>query len=119
MCLKPIWSGPVLLPSRRLVCSVELPGFGLSSLQALVAVPAVLLLLQQRHTGAAHRDGDVDLRVGVASTDTGASSLEDDGGSVDRSAPVLVALLSVRSDQAALTQTVGLGDVAGISGWVV
>lgn len=37
--------------------------FGPSSPQALVAVVAAPPLLQQRHTGASHRDGDVDLRV--------------------------------------------------------
>lgn len=106
-------------PSHPLARREELSGFGLGSLQALVAPLAVPLLLQQRHTGAAHRDGDVDLGVGVATADAGAGSLEDDGGRVDRSAAVLVALLAVRPDQAALTQAVGLGDEAGIPAQVV
>lgn len=89
-------------------------GFGLCSLQALVAVLAVPLLLQQRHTGASHSDGDVDLNVRVAAAETGARSLQDDRGSIDRSAAVLVTLLTVRSDQAALTQAVSLRDVAGV-----
>lgn len=97
----------------------EASGFGLRSLQALVASLAAPLLLQQRHTGAPHRDGDVDLGVRVTAADAGAGSLQDDGRSVDRSAAVLVALRTVRSDQAALTQAVSLGDVAGIPGRVV
>lgn len=94
-------------------------GFGLSSLQALVALLAAPPLLQQRHAGASHRDGHVDLRVGVAAAEAGARSLQDDGRSVDRSAAVLVALLPERSDQTALTQAVRLRDVAGIPGRVV
>lgn len=94
-------------------------GFGLSSLQALVALLAAPPLLQQRHAGASHRDGHVDLRVRVAAAEAGARSLQDDGRSVDRSAAVLVALLPERSDQTALTQAVRLRDVAGIPGRVV
>lgn len=95
------------------------PGFGLCSLQALVALLAAPPLLQQRHAGASHRDGHVDLRVRVAAAEAGARSLQDDGRSVDRSAAVLVALLPERSDQTALTQAVRLRDVAGIPGRVV
>lgn len=114
-----IWSTTALLSSHFLARRGELSGLGLRSLQALVAVVAVALLLQQRHAGAAHGDGHVDLRVRVAAADAGAHPLEDDGGSVDRSAAVLVALLAVRAAQAALTQAVRLGDVAGIPGRVV
>lgn len=114
-----IWSTTVLLPSDSLPCRDERSGFGLGSLQTLVAVVAVPLLLQQRHTGAPHGDGDVDLGVGVTAADAGARSPQDDRGSVDRSAAVLVALLAVRADQAAFTQAVRLGDVAGVPGRVV
>lgn len=107
----------MLLPSSFLSWSKELPGFRLSPLQALVAL--LRPLLQQRHTGASHGYGDVDLRVRVAAADAGACSPQDDGGSVDQGAAILTALLAVRSDQAALAQAVGLGDVAGISLWVV
>lgn len=93
--------------------------FGPRSPQALVPVPAVPLLLQPRHAGASHRDGDVDLGVGVAAADAGARPPQDDGRRVDGSAAVLVALHPVRSDQTALTQAVGLRDVAGIPGRVV
>lgn len=107
----------VLLPSCFLSWSEELPGFRLSPLQALVAL--LRPLLQQRDTGASHGYGDVDLSVRVAAADAGACSPQDDGGSVDQGAAILTALLAVRSDQAALAQAVGLGDVAGISLWVV
>lgn len=118
-CSELIWSTRALLPSYFLPYRDELSAFGLCSLQALVAVLAVPLLLQQRHAGASHSDGDVELGVRVAAADAGAHPLQDDGGSVDRSAAVLVALLTVRSDQAALTQAVSLRDVAGIPGRVV
>lgn len=114
-----MWSTAALLPSSFLARRDDLPGFGLCSLQALVAVVAVALLLQQRHAGAPHGDGDVDLCVRVAAADTGAHPPQDDGRSVDRSAAVLVALLAVRPRQAALTQAVRLWDVAGIPGRVV
>ena len=55
----------------------------------------------------------------MAAADAGAGSPQDDGGSIDWGAAVLVALLAIRSGQAALTQAVSLRDVAGISGWVV
>ncbi len=118
-CSELIWSTTALLPSYFLPLRGERSGFGLCSLQALVAVLAVPLLLQQRHTGASHSDGDVDLCVRMAAAGAGARPLQDDGGSVDRSAAVLVALPTVRPDQAALTQAVSLGDVAGIPGRVV
>lgn len=88
------------------------PGLWLRSSPARGAGPAVPLPLQPRHTGAPHGDGHVDLRVGVAAADAGAGPLQDDGRGVDRSAAEQVALLPLRSDQAALTQAVGLGDVA-------
>lgn len=88
-------------------------GHGLWSVHTLVVVPAVLQLLQPWHTGAAHRDGDIDLSVGVAASYTGTRPPQDDGGSVDGDAAVPVALLPVRSHQTALTQAVGLRDVAG------
>lgn len=93
--------------------------FGPSSPRALVAAVAAPPLLQQRHTGASHRDGDVDLRVWVAASDAGAGSLQDDGRRVDRSAAVLVALLPVKAEQTALTQTVCFRDVTGVPGRVV
>lgn len=96
-----------------------MPCLGLGSLQALVASLAAPLLLQHRHTRASHGDGDVDLGVGVAAADAGARPPQDDGGRVDRRAAVLLALLSVLPGQAALTQAVSLGDVAGIPARVV
>lgn len=116
---KSLSSTTSLFPSHSLACRDGRSGFGLCSLQALVAVAAGPLLLQQRHTGASHSDGHVDLCVGVAAADAGARSPQDDRGSVHRRAAVLVALLAVRSHQAALTQAVGLRDVAGIPGWII
>lgn len=97
----------------------ETPGSGPRSLQAVVPPLPAPLLLHQRHAGAAHRDGDVNLGVGVASSDAGARSLQDDRRSVDRSAAVLLALLAGASEQTALTQAVGFRDVAGEPGRVV
>lgn len=109
----------VISPSRFLPKRELLSSFGLSSLKAVVSFLTVSFLLHQRHTGASHGHRDVDLGVGVASTYTGASSPQDDGGSVDRSAAVLLAPLPVRPYQAAFTQAVGLWDVAGVSVLVV
>lgn len=114
-----MWSTVALLLSHFLSCRDELFSFGLCSRQALVALLVASLLLQQRHTGASHSDGDVALDVGVTAADTGARSPQDDGGRVDRSAAVLAALLTMRSDQAALTQAVRLRNVAGIPGRVI
>lgn len=55
----------------------------------------------------------------MSAAEAGAGSPQDDGRSVDRSAAVQHALLTVRADQAALTQAVRLRDVAGIPGGVV
>lgn len=97
----------------------ETPGSGPRSLQAVVPSLPAALLLHQRHAGAAHRDGDVNLGVGVPSSHAGARPLQDDRRSVDRSAAVLLALLARASEQTALTQAVGLRDVAGVPGRVV
>lgn len=78
-----------------------------------------MLFLQERHTGASYSDGDVPLGVGETAADTRARSPQDHRGSVDWSAAVLVALLAIRSIQAALTQTVGLRNVAGIPSRVI
>lgn len=97
----------------------ETPGSGPRSLQAVVPSLPAPLLLHQRHAGAAHRDGDVNLGVRVPSSDAGTGSLQDDRRSVDRSAAVLLALLAGASEQTALTQAVGFRDVAGVPGRVV
>lgn len=117
--MKLLWSSLARFPSHSLAGRDKRSGFGFCSHQALVSVAAAPLLLQQWHTGASHSDGHVDLSVGVAAADAGASSPQDDRGSVDGGAAVLGALLSVRTHQAALTQAVSLWDVAGVPGWVV
>lgn len=94
-------------------------GLWLCAPPALAAGLAVPLPFQPRHTGAPHGDGHVDLRVGVAAADTGAGPLQDDSRGIDRSAAELVAFLPLGADQTALTQAVGLGDVARKSGRLV
>lgn len=93
--------------------------FGLGSVQTLVASACVPLLVQEGDAGAAHGHGHVDLGVGVSTCDAGAGPLQDDGGSVDRSAAEVFTLLTVGSQQAAFTQTVGLRDVTGVTGRVI